>query len=320
MLVQDDARRQFDGLLPRSAVDQVEAAQGLLGLREGPIGDLPLPTLQPESGGLGFGAKAFPAEHLARRPHLAVELDVTGHDALGLRLAARRLRLLVAMDQDRELHVALLVGWPPKRGLAHTTIEDPWTRHSADRPLPTTSRPTRTPVLPWGEARPPLAVDPGDAGPERAQLALNVLVAAIDLLDAANDGAAVGAEGGDDEGDAGPDVRARDPGRFASQARRPLDEGAMRVAQDHTGAHPDQPVDEEHPALVHLLVKEDGSPGLGGSDQGHAHEVGGEGGPRAVVHARDSIAEVALDGERLSGGDHEVGPDDVGHDPQPPEH
>src|SRR5215470_8667428 len=89
-----------------------------------------------------------------------------------------------------------------------------------------------------GEARPPLAVDPGDAGPERAQLALDVLVAAIDLLDAANDGAAVGAEGGDDEGDAGPDVRARDPGRFASQARRPLDEGAMRVAQDHTGAHP----------------------------------------------------------------------------------
>src|SRR5205814_1918626 len=45
-----------------------------------------------------------------------------------------------------------------------------------------------------------------DARAERLQLGVDVLVAAIDLVDAADDGAAVGREGGDDERDAGADV------------------------------------------------------------------------------------------------------------------
>src|SRR4026207_688393 len=58
------------------------------------------------------------------------------------------------------------------------------------------------------------AGDPRAAGEE---LALDVLVTAVDLLDAPDDGAPVGAERGDEERDARANVRARDAPRLAAK-------------------------------------------------------------------------------------------------------
>src|SRR6266404_2113199 len=118
-----------------------------------------------------------------------------------------------------------------------------------------------------------------DARAERLQLGVDVFVAAIDLVHAADHRAALGAERGHDERDARPDVGARDA---------------------------DQLVHEEEPALVHLLVEEHRAFRLGRRHQRHAHEVGGKGGPWAIVDGRDGVAEVGTDGQRLARGQDEV--------------
>src|SRR5438874_1080386 len=145
-----------------------------------------------------------------------------------------------------------------------------------------------------------------DARAERLQLGVDVFVAAIDLVHAADHRAALGAERGHDERDARPDVGAGDAGRLAAQPPGPVHERPVRVAEHHARAHADQLVHEEEPALVHLLVEEHRALRLRRRHQRHAHEVGGEGGPRAVVDGRDGVAEIGTDGQRLGRGQDEV--------------
>src|SRR5262249_14888327 len=88
-----------------------------------------------------------------------------------------------------------------------------------------------------------------DARAERLQFGVDVLVAAVDLVDASNDRATLGGERRDHERDAGSDVRAGDAGWLAAQARRPVDQRAVGITQHDARAHADELVDEEQPAL-----------------------------------------------------------------------
>src|SRR5262245_18052768 len=87
----------------------------------------------------------------------------------------------------------------------------------------------------------------GDSRAERLQARVDSLVAAVDLLDVADDRAALGRERRGDQGHTGADVGRYD-GR-AVQAAGPDHERAVRIAQQDTRAHRDQAVDEEEPAL-----------------------------------------------------------------------
>ena len=82
---------------------------------------------------------------------------------------------------------------------------------------------------------------------------------------------------------------------------RPGDHRPVRVAQDDARAHLDQLVDEEQPALEHLLVDQDGALGLGGHDQRDAQQVGGKGRPGRVVDLGHGAVQVRRDGQALPG-------------------
>ena len=148
------------------------------------------------------------------------------------------------------------------------------------------------------------SIDTVDLGAEGAQLLVDLLVATVDLLNVADGGDAVGGEGGENEGHAGADVGAGD--RLADQTAGTDDDGAMRVAEDDLRAHGDELVDEVETALVHLLMDDDGAFGLGGGDEGDAHEIGRKGRPRCVVDLRHGAAEVGLDAQALCTGDDQV--------------
>ena len=85
-----------------------------------------------------------------------------------------------------------------------------------------------------------------------------------------------------------------------------MDQRTVRVAEHHARAHADELVDEEQPALVHLFVEQHGALGLRGRHQRHAHEIGGEGRPRAVVDRRDGVAEIRPHRQPLARGQDEV--------------
>ena len=74
----------------------------------------------------------------------------------------------------------------------------------------------------------------------------------------------------------------------------------MRVAQDDPRAHPDQLVDEEEPALEHLLEDQDRAPGLRSHRQGDRRRVRGECRPDTGLDLRDLPAEVVLHNELLA--------------------
>ena len=77
----------------------------------------------------------------------------------------------------------------------------------------------------------------------------------------------------------------------------------MRVAEDDAGAHRDELVDEEQPALEHLLEDEHGPARLGRGDDGDRRQVGRERRPDAALDLRDLVAEVVDDMELLPGRD-----------------
>src|SRR5262245_17516162 len=103
--------------------------------------------------------------------------------------------------------------------------------HPSARPRPSCRRSSGTstpPAIenPGGGTRGGGSVaDAADAGAEGLELAVDVLVAAVDLVDAADDRAALGAERGDDQRDPGADVGARDAERLPPQGARSMDEG-----------------------------------------------------------------------------------------------
>ena len=80
--------------------------------------------------------------------------------------------------------------------------------------------------------------------------------------------------------------------RCAEESGRTGDDGAVRVAEDDPRAHRDELVDEEEPALEHLLEDEHRPRRLRRRDDRDRREVGGERGPDAALDLRDLAAEV----------------------------
>src|SRR5262249_20765948 len=122
-------------------------------------------------------------------------------------------------------------------------------------PEPFTSRRAREPVASTAPSR--LAVSALDLGAERAQPLLDALVAANDLADVADRRGAVRAEARDQHRPARANIGALHS--LPVQPRGPGDNRAVRVAEDDPGPHVDELVDEEEPALEHLLEDQDGA-------------------------------------------------------------
>src|SRR5262249_20893773 len=114
-------------------------------------------------------------------------------------------------------------------------------------------------------APPRLAVAALDLGAERAQPLLDALVAADDLADVADRRGALRAEARDQHRPARADIGALHS--LPVEPCRPGHDGAMRVAEDDPRPHVDELVDEEQPALEHLLEDEHGAPGLRGDSE-----------------------------------------------------
>ena len=112
----------------------------------------------------------------------------------------------------------------------------------------------------------------------------------------------------------GADVGALEP--LPVQRRRARDDDAMRVAEDDPRAHRDELVDEEEPALEHLLEDEDRPARLRRDGDRDGRQVGRERGPDAALDLRDLPAEVVLDVEVLAGGDADARLGDLHLDPQ----
>src|SRR5689334_21099930 len=127
-----------------------------------------------------------------------------------------------------------------------------------------------------------LVVDPSDLAPEGLQPLLYSLVAPVDLAHVVDGAFPRCAEGGLEEGHAGPNVGARYI--FASELRLANHNRPVRVAEHDARPHADEPVHEEEAVLEHLLKDEHCAFRLGGGHQGDADEVGREGGPDAVVY------------------------------------
>ena len=165
-----------------------------------------------------------------------------------------------------------------------------------------------------GTSRAPLTLAALDFGAEGAEALVDTLVAAVDLPDVPDRGAPVGAERCDHHGHAGADVRALEP--LPHEPGRSGDDGAMRVAEDDPRAHRDELVDEEEPALEHLLEDEHRPRRLRGRDDRDRRQVGGERGPDAALDLRDLAAEVVEHPQPLPRRDAERGVPDLELDPE----
>src|SRR5215831_2361314 len=101
----------LDRFVLRIALDQVEAAENLFGLREGPVGDLRLSRLDADAAALLIHAQAFGVDHLALAGclQLGVEPLVASKDRLQLGLV-QRWRSLVDIDEQDVAHEPSSVG------------------------------------------------------------------------------------------------------------------------------------------------------------------------------------------------------------------
>src|SRR6185503_816972 len=102
-LAQRDLLRPFHRFLLGIALDQVEAAQGLLGLGEGPVHELALPGLEADAAAVTIGAQALAVDHLAGCPELLGEAAVSLHDGLHVGLGRGEL-VLVGADEQQIAH------------------------------------------------------------------------------------------------------------------------------------------------------------------------------------------------------------------------
>ena len=116
-------------------------------------------------------------------------------------------------------------------------------------------------------------------GSQCVEPVLDVLVAAVYLLDIVDAADALGTEGGDEQGYAGTDVGTGHASATELQlAVVTHDDGTVGVAENDLRTHIDELVDEEQAALEHLLVEEHRPACLGGNGDEHAEQVGGESG------------------------------------------
>src|SRR6185312_2831157 len=135
-------------------------------------------------------------------------------------------------------------------------------------------------------------------GPYGAQPLVDSLVAAVDLPDVPDRGGSLRTEARYEHRHARADVRALHP--LAVETRRPVDDGAVRVAEDDARAHVHELVDEEQAVLEHLLEDQDGALRLRRDREGDRRQVGRESGPGAVLDLGDLGADVVLDRKLLA--------------------
>ncbi len=146
----------------------------------------------------------------------------------------------------------------------------------------------------WGH-QPRLALCPGDMCAQGVEAAFDVFVAAVYLLDVVYGGGALGAHGGKEHGNTGADIGAHKACGLQGDAMIMADDnGAVRIAEDDLGAHVYEAVNEEQPALEHLLVDEDAAFALGGYDQHHGQKVRGEAGPGGIGKGHDGTVQEGL--------------------------
>ena len=86
------------------------------------------------------------------------------------------------------------------------------------------------------------------------------------------------------------------------------DNGPVGVAENDLGAHINELVHEEEPALEHLLVNEHAALALGGDDEHHAQKVRGEARPRSVGKSHYGAVDEGFYLVAFLGGDIDVVP------------
>jgi len=70
-------------------------------------------------------------------------------------------------------------------------------------------------------------------------------------------------------------------------AVQPYHNGTVRITQDNLCSHINQLIHKEETAFEHLLVYQDTACGLGGDDQHHTEQVGGESRPGRIGNGED---------------------------------
>src|SRR5262245_9657946 len=127
---------------------------------------------------------------------------------------------------------------------------------------------------------------------------VDALVAAVDLTDVPDRRRSLGTQGGDHHRHAGADVRALEA--LTVEPRRACHHRAMRIAEDDPRPPRDELVDEEQPALEHLLEDEHRPARLCRRSDGDRGEVGGKRRPDPALDLRDLPTQVVLDMEILA--------------------
>jgi len=133
-LAKRDLLRPLDRFLPGVALDQVEAAQGLLRLGEGAVHDLALPGLEADATGVAVRAQALPHDHLAGGLELDADPGVLERvlgNLISNALEYGRPPVVITADAvDNELRIAVEdagEGIPPEQAAQRPT-SCRWTR------------------------------------------------------------------------------------------------------------------------------------------------------------------------------------------------
>src|SRR5512132_1932691 len=116
-----DLRRPFDRLVEVLAVEHVEAAQLLLGLGEGPVGDLALAVAHAHGGRGLSGVEALAGDQHALLLHLLGDSPVCLAHGLLVLLARGCPLALVSVDRECVLHLSLLLSGGVVRRFTLTT-------------------------------------------------------------------------------------------------------------------------------------------------------------------------------------------------------
>ena len=151
-----------------------------------------------------------------------------------------------------------------------------------------------------------------NVGAQGPQPFVDLFIAAVDHVDVVYAAFPFGAQGGDQQGNAGSYVGAGD--FFASQLRRAYDDRPVGIAQHDPGAHAYEAVDEEQPRLEHFFVYEDRALALGGHRQEKAQYIRRHAGPDGTLKFRYHIPEARVYLHLLLGRNEDVGAFDVESD------
>ena len=122
-----------------------------------------------------------------------------------------------------------------------------------------------------------------------------MLVSAVNLFNILYDALPLGGEGGDEQSNAGTDIRGgHHRGAQLLATLQADDDGAVRVTKGDLRSHRLQFVHKEQPALEHLLVDKHTAPGLNGRDEGDTDQVRGKARPRGVGNGQDRAVHIGL--------------------------